>query len=170
MNVILEIRFSRSGSKKMNKADELACRLGAKQRGLKYHIIFTDAKEIFYKWELINALLNIIDKWKGFEIYYHGYLCVVNKEYRRLFYSLQEMKQCYFHYNEKAGLFHCECYALGCRFMTIDYWDGKFNMQMELAIDSEINEKKLNACPAFDRQRVIRNIKATFLMDTIIQN
>lgn len=170
MNVILEIRFSRSGSKKMNKADELACRLGAKQRGLKYHIEFTDAKEIFYKWELINALLNIVDKWKGFEIYYLGYLCVVNKEYRRLFYALQDMKKCYFYYNEKGGLFHCENFKFGCRFIELEYSNDKLDMQTELTLDSEINQKKLDACPAFDRQRVLDSIVNKHIRTIIMSN
>lgn len=174
MNTIFEIRFSRSNSKNMNDADDLACRMGAKQRGLKYHIEFADIKDVFSQWENINALLAIIDKWKGFEIYYNGFLCPENKEYKTLFYSIQDVRKCYFWFLENSNI-NTSCHYTEFACAKLDLLKGfkkwynyghttdfkTWIIDKQLIIDelnSCIKLKKLDSCPVFDFQKVIERL------------
>ena len=175
MTKILKIEFSKSSSSKnIRQALNLSKKLNAVIDGDLVRIEL-DIQEIFNRWELVNAILNIIDKWKSFNIYFKDRLCVVNKDYRTLFYALQELKQCYHanqddpedyeKCNEKWGCNKVNYIALGLRDQGVRHWFeyGHLVNPDTWAIDKnkilkevqmEIERKHLKACPAFPLSRI----------------
>jgi len=174
MDKPIKIIFSKkASSKNLPEALRLANKLGGISEGDIIRIKLS-TQEVFNLWEWINALLNIIDKWASFEIYYKGILCKVNKEYRRLFYALQDLRQCY-HANQDNPVDFEKCNpAWGCdQIQTVSLnlnakskqWYQYGNLtapgvwlidkaKILNAVQVEIARKHLTACPAFPASRV----------------
>jgi len=179
MDKVLKIVFSKKTS---SKSIPGALRLSKKLNGIVEGDTITidlTVQEVFNLWEWVNALLNIVDKWRSFEIYYKSRLCVTNKDYRQLFYAIQEIRRCY--YNEQdnpedfekcnqgwgchkvffvaLGLTHrCEkvWYQYG-HFVEPNVWViDKLKILNEVQI--EIERKYLKVCPAFPKNRIQRVI------------
>ena len=175
MTKILKIEFSKSSSSKnIRQALNLSKKLNAVIDGDLVRIEL-DIQEIFNRWELVNAILNIIDKWKSFNIYFKDRLCVVNKDYRTLFYALQELKQCYHanqddpedyeKCNEKWGCNKVNYIALGLRDQGVRHWFEYGHLvnpdtwvidknKIRPDVQMEIERKHLKACPAFPAKRI----------------
>ena len=172
---ILKIEFSTSTpSKNLRQALNLSRKLNAVVDGDRVTIEL-DMREVFNRWEALNAILHLIDKWKSFDIYYKNQLCVVNKEYRALFYTLQELKQCYHtnqddpedyeKCNEQWGCHKVKYVALALQERAVRHWFeyghlldpdtwviDKKKLYKEVQI--EIERKHLTACPAFPASRI----------------
>ena len=189
MDKILKIMFSKkTSSKKLPEALRLATKLGGISEG-EYIRIKLSVKEVFNLWEWVNALLNVIDKWSGFEIYYKDSLCKVNKEYRRLFYALQDVRSCYRSMQDDPadyekcnpgwGCDHIQFISLGLKSLGYTDWYryGHLAEPDTWVIDKnrilnevqrEIERKHLTVCPAFPNsriQRVIDRLPDSFIID-----
>lgn len=112
MKKSLKISFGKSSSKRFKDALELCSKLGFSKDGELYTIVLS-FKDIFNKWEYVNSLLNIVDKWSSFEICLNDIVCTTNKDYRKIFYDIQDVKTCYNRTKEN----NCSCnteYESGC--------------------------------------------------------
>lgn len=175
MDKILKIVFSKkSSSKSIAEALRLCKKLKGAIDGDAINVELT-VQEIFIYWEWVNALLNIIDKWRSFEIFYKDRLCVVNKDYRRLFYALQEIRQCYFHEqdnpedyekcNQGWGCHKVHFVALGLLMPGVKLWYQYGHLiepniwiidkpKILSDVQMEIERKFLKVCPAFPNSRI----------------
>lgn len=178
MEKILKIIFStKTSSKNLPEALKLAAKLSGIVEG-DFIRIKLSVQEVFNLWEWINALLNIIDKWSSFEIYYKDRLCKVNKEYRRLFYALQDIRQCYHNHDDPVDFEKCNSgwgcdqfkyISLGLNSPGIKMWYqyGHLEEPDTWIIDKakilndvqiEIARMHLTVCPEFPQSRIKKEI------------
>lgn len=165
---MLKISFATSSSKNFKQALSIAKKLNYKIDNDSY-IVELSLNEVFNKWEYINLLLHIVDKWKSFEISLDDVVCTTNKDYRALFYAIQEIKNCY--NNKKRDCTDCNKeYELGCwrlKSVTINptyysykYWYkfGHFLDETTWIIDkdelityleTEVKRNYTYVCPSF---------------------
>ena len=179
MDKVLKIIFSKkTSSKSLPEALRLATKLNGVVEG-DFIRIKLSVQEVFNLWEWINDLLNVIDKWSSFEIYYKDRLCKVNKEYRRLFYALQEIRQCY-HSTQDNPADYEKCnpgwgcdkvnfISLGLKSPGIKKWYDYGHLvepdtwvidknKILNEVQIEIARKHLTVCPAFPNSRIQRVI------------
>ena len=181
MPKILKIEFSKkTSSKSLPEALRLSQKLKATTEQDLVRIEL-DIKEVFNLWEWINSLLNIVGKWKDFDIYYKDRVCNDSKEFKRLFYDLQEIRMCYHTMqddpedyekcNDKWGCKKLKYISLGLRDAGVKHWFeyghqvnnetweiDKNRILNEMQI--EIDRKHLKACPAFPLKRIQDVIEA----------
>ncbi len=188
MGKILKIIFSKNtSSKNLPEALRLAGKLGGVHEDDLVRIQLS-TKEVFDLWEWVSSLLHAIDKWRGFEIYYKGRLCMVNKEYRRLFYALQDIRQCYHNHDDPPDYEKCNP-GWGCDYVSYislginspgvkkwytyghlvepDTWVIDKN-KILAEVQIEIGRKHLTVCPAFPAtriQKVIDQLPDSFTLD-----
>lgn len=174
----IKIMFSnKTSSKSLPTALRFAAKLNGVAEGDYIRIKLT-VLEVFNLWEWVNALLNIIDKWKSFEIYRNDRLCMESKEYRQLFYALQEIRTCY-SYNQDEPKDYEKCNEWwGCNKITSislsltgsgkkwfefghleepGTWVIDKNNLLN-AVQTEIAQKYLSICPAFPIDRIQKMI------------
>lgn len=94
MKNTLRISFGKSSSKRFKEAVMLAEKLNYTTENNLY-IVILSFNDVFNKWEYVNELLHIIDKWSSFEICLNNIVCTTNRDYRRIFYEIQDIKTCY---------------------------------------------------------------------------
>lgn len=126
---MFKVTFTTSKSKLFKKAISVAKKLNYKIDDGKY-VVELSLLEVFNKWEHINLLLHIVDKWKSFEISLDNIICTTNKDYRTLFYAVQEIKNCY--NNKKRDCIDCNkeyelgCWRLKCITINPTYYSYKY--------------------------------------------
>ncbi|MCL6101022.1 MAG: hypothetical protein M1292_00805 [Bacteroidetes bacterium] len=171
----LKIVFSKkTSSRNLAEALRLSKKLNGSVEGDIVTVELT-VQEVFNLWELVNALLNAIDKWRSFEIYCKGVLCRINKDYRQLFYALQEIRSCYHNQpNPPEDFTKCNP-GWGCdklNFVSLEL-TGNYKKWFEFGqldpsgntwivdkfkilneVQAEIDIKFLKVCPAFPLTRI----------------
>ena len=157
----------------MKEAAELAFWLNAEVIDDMFIVQFFDARKIFYQWDKVNSLLSIVGKWKGFEAYYRGFICGNYKDYKTLFYNIQDIKNCY--QNMVMGYSNpemcCKTARFGCYRVESEYKDWynygstrdykKWDINKEELLNDIrdcIHRKNVDACPLFDMNTVKRKV------------
>lgn len=175
MIITLKIEFSKqAASKNLRQALALAKKLNGVIEG-ELMVVDLDIQEVFNQWEWVNSLLNIVDKWKSFEIYYKGRLCKESKEYRSVFYALQDIRNCYHatqddpedfeKCNELWGCHKLKYISLNLREPGVKHWFEYGHLldpdtwridknKILKEVQMEIERKHLKACPAFPLSRI----------------
>ena len=174
---MLKIVFTTSKSKRFKEALSLAKKLNCTIEESSY-VVELKLSDVFNKWEYINSLLHIVDKWKGFEISYNDVVCTENKDYRVLFYAIQEIRSCYLRRlnigancegKRKLGCWRLRSLAFDANEYGSTYWYkfGYFTDERTWTIDKEalwehIDEeiKRMHAqiCPMFSDNDIKKTI------------
>jgi len=147
-----------------------------------FHTVNLTFKEIVENWESFNFIFHHIVKWSSFSFVIKGKSIVSYSDIKKIFYSLQELKQCMKGYQEAFDKDdHCNYTFWGCHklksievlphfYMKDKGWyiygnleDGQWKINKDYIFNKLMHEAQSNlviSCPNFNPNRILEVVNS----------
>jgi hypothetical protein len=193
---MIEIRFHKSTSKSYKDVLKQCRHFPVFEEGDPNVLKIPDAESLYTHWEEFNHIFHTVKRWAGCTVLYNGKSLAPYRVLSDWFYSIQELKYCYFTFYKQSYDKQNYCNDGGCwgckklksieryiqlTFWPVNYWyhygsfvsDSVWQVNKEhiwAVLLEEANQKRLDFCPVFNPSVIdnaLRRLPNTIYIDNV---